>query len=346
MINIHDAYITDAICHYIPDASSGADLVHGSMLDLEAHGITGEVLHLTTQNFKEPSFFAFTFNDDDFILNPLYNYAGNIFDEDSFLENSIKIARYLFDKSRHPFVKPGELLIARIQNILVCDEMTNGLALVKLENPRDFLHFQRNLSGLQISKTDGFELDKVDKACLILESDRDVGFKILNIDQSNKNNDAKYWRDEFLRLKEVTNDYLATKEYIRLTANFVKSKDANNFFEGKAEKAGVLSKSEKYFSTQEKFEEAEFINTVFENDVQKEAFQSYKSLTEENSQKQFEPNFEISEMASKKYGKVFKSVIKLDKNFHIYVHGDHKMIRKGVDEEGRKFYQLFYEDEA
>lgn len=346
MINIHQAKISRLISHLIPDTESGAHLTYGFELDSTIENMESELLQICTQNYKEPHYFAFTHHNDDFILNPLYNYAGNIFDGDNFVENSIKIARYLYDKSRHPFIKSGELLIALIENVLVDDEMTNALALVKLDNPNAFLQFDRNERDLQISRAEGFELDKTDKACLILESDRDAGFKLLQIDQSNKNNEAKYWREDFLQIKEVTNDYLATKEYIKLTAHFVKSKEASNYFEAKTEKAGVLAKSEKYFSSQEQFDEQDFIDQVFETPSQKEAFQTYKSLAEENSQKTYETQFDISDAASKKYGKVFKSVIKLDKNFHIYVHGDHKLIRKGVDEEGNKYYQIFYEEES
>ena len=56
--------------------------------------------------------------------------------------------------------------------------------------------------------------------------------------------------------------------------------------------------------------------------------------------------FEISDYAVKKQSRVFKSIIKLDKNFHIYVHGDKNKIEKGTDHEGRKYYILYYDDES
>ncbi|MEZ4893945.1 MAG: hypothetical protein R2778_13135 [Saprospiraceae bacterium] len=44
--------------------------------------------------------------------------------------------------------------------------------------------------------------------------------------------------------------------------------------------------------------------------------------------------------------KVFKSVLKLDKNFHIYVHGRRDLIERGFDEQkGKKFYKVYYENE-
>ncbi|MDD4067910.1 MAG: nucleoid-associated protein, partial [Bacteroidales bacterium] len=54
--------------------------------------------------------------------------------------------------------------------------------------------------------------------------------------------------------------------------------------------------------------------------------------------------FNISDSAVKKQARVFKSVIKLDKNFHIYVHGDRKLIEQGQDEKG-KFYKVYYNEE-
>ncbi|MCB0771369.1 MAG: nucleoid-associated protein, partial [Flavobacteriales bacterium] len=57
-------------------------------------------------------------------------------------------------------------------------------------------------------------------------------------------------------------------------------------------------------------------------------------------------NFEISAQAVKRQARIFKSVLKLDKNFHIYIHGDRNKIEHGVDESGRKFYKIYYEQET
>ena len=54
--------------------------------------------------------------------------------------------------------------------------------------------------------------------------------------------------------------------------------------------------------------------------------------------------FYISDAAVKKQSRSFKSVIKLDKNFHIYVHGDRRMIEQGEDEKGR-YYKVYYKEE-
>jgi hypothetical protein len=57
-------------------------------------------------------------------------------------------------------------------------------------------------------------------------------------------------------------------------------------------------------------------------------------------------NFDISVQAVKKQVRVFKSVLKLDKNFHVYIHGDKSLIEKGVDEKtGKKYYKIYYDEE-
>lgn len=45
-----------------------------------------------------------------------------------------------------------------------------------------------------------------------------------------------------------------------------------------------------------------------------------------------------------KQARVFKSVIKLDKNYHIYIHGDRQLIEQGEDNKG-KFYKVYYKEE-
>ena len=58
-------------------------------------------------------------------------------------------------------------------------------------------------------------------------------------------------------------------------------------------------------------------------------------------------NFAISIQAVKKQARVFKSVLKLDKNFHVYIHGDKSLIEKGFDERtGKNFYKIYFDEEA
>ena len=79
-----------------------------------------------------------------------------------------------------------------------------------------------------------------------------------------------------------------------------------------------------------------------------DAFKDYrKNYIEENHLDSKENNnFEISQTAVKKNQKFMRSILKLDKNFHIYVHSRHDYIQKGFDEDmGMHFYKLFFSKE-
>jgi hypothetical protein len=78
-----------------------------------------------------------------------------------------------------------------------------------------------------------------------------------------------------------------------------------------------------------------------------DSFNAYKSDFEQERDLQINQNFDISAAAVKKQSRVLKSVIKLDKNFHIYVHGNRDFIEKGYDEAtGLHYYKLMFKEEG
>jgi hypothetical protein len=52
----------------------------------------------------------------------------------------------------------------------------------------------------------------------------------------------------------------------------------------------------------------------------------------------------VQNLVFEKQARSFKSVIKLDKNFHIYIHGDRNLIEQGEDNKG-KYYKVYYQEE-
>jgi hypothetical protein len=113
----------------------------------------------------------------------------------------------------------------------------------------------------------------------------------------------------------------------------------------RAEQIDLLNRSVDYFKTNEEFNKAEFEEIVFQDKEVIDAFRNYDSNYREQNELQMDDNFGISPYAVKKQARVFKSVLKLDKNFHIYIHGDKNLIERGVDNDGRKFYKIYYEEE-
>jgi hypothetical protein len=344
MINYLQAALQGVCVHFVGNQSEGEDIQYSPSLLSTEDGILYDTLFkYFLTHFKEPEYFHFTFPTGEVELNPVYNFVANIFDDPSCLhEQSVKIARHLFEKSKHPNIKSGELFIAYFSDLLVDNEMVEAVGIFKSENKDVFLKYDLN----HLIADKGVNIGKIDKGCLIFNTERDEGFKICNIDHSNRFKEAQYWRDEFLVLKSRTDDYYQTKNYIQVTKSFIKDRMSKEFDTDKAEEAQTMSRSFEYFKNNEKFDAVEYETRVFKDDKVVEAFQDYKEEYQNTQSKSFADEFEISDYAVKKQSNVFKSVIKLDKNFHIYVHGDKNKILKGVDDDGRKYYILYYNDEA
>lgn len=76
------------------------------------------------------------------------------------------------------------------------------------------------------------------------------------------------------------------------------------------------------------------------------SFKKFKGDFQNERELNVVSEFEISAQAVKRQSRVFKSVLKLDRNFHIYIHGDKELIEKGVDPDGRKYYKIYYREES
>ncbi|HEY1006829.1 MAG TPA: nucleoid-associated protein, partial [Sphingobacteriaceae bacterium] len=114
----------------------------------------------------------------------------------------------------------------------------------------------------------------------------------------------------------------------------------------KADKIDLLNKSMDYFKKKESFNMEEFAGEVIGNPQAIESFRNFKQQYEQEFDSEIPDSFEISSPAVKKQAKVLKSVLKLDRNFHIYIHGDKQLIEKGFDEEkGMNFYKVYFKEE-
>jgi hypothetical protein len=78
-----------------------------------------------------------------------------------------------------------------------------------------------------------------------------------------------------------------------------------------------------------------------------DTFMAFKKNFESSRNFEIEDEFDIHLSAVKKQQKVFKTVLKLDKNFHIYIHGRRDLIEKGIDEmTGKKYYKIYFDEET
>ncbi|GAA4738344.1 nucleoid-associated protein [Flavisolibacter ginsenosidimutans] len=280
-------------------------------------------------------------------FNEAYNYCKQIFsDADLFEEVSQAIAKHLYNQSTHPKVKGGELYVAYFDALPVESRMCKAIGLFKTENKTLFLEADQTDANIGVQLKEGIELTKIDKGCLIINQKEDEGFDVLLFDNQNRGEEAQYWKEKFLSLSPQKNEFHNTQHLLNLTKQFITGPLETEMHIGKNEQVNLLHKSIDYFKTNESFDIDDFQAKVFIEDDRIDAFRNFGSRYVENNDFDLAAQFDISPEAVKKQSRIFKSVIKLDRNFHIYVHGRTDLIEKGVDLDGRKYYKIFYQDEA
>lgn len=348
MINRLEANLHSICIHQVGNASEEEGIkLSNAILSPNDEKLDDLLLRYFIDSFKEPEFFNFTFTSDEIELNPVFNFASNIFDDPTtLLEQSVKITRHLYEKSSHPNIKPGDVVVGYIENVLIDDELLNAVAIFKSESKDAFLKLEPDGSNYKIDFENGINVDKLDKACLIFNTEREQGFKLAIIDKSNRNKDALYWREDFLNVASRKDDYHATTQYISLTKSYVKERLKHADNASKIDEADIMHRSKEYLQNVETFDRSEFEDQVFRSEQLKTSFQEFSDDFEDERQIKLPDTFEISAHAVKKKSQTFRSVIKLDKNFHVYVHGDRSKIERVQDVDGSKYYKLFFDQES
>lgn len=294
--------------------------------------------------FKSEEQFSF-YSDTYLVNNPVYSSVSEIFDDrDKFVYEAENIAQHLYEVAENPRVQSGELFIAYFEG----EENADGnkidyIGIFKTENKNPFLKIFPQNEAFEIEKDYGIGLSKLDKGALIYNSSKETGYAVSVVD-NNKNGDMYYWFEDFLKVKQRDDEYFQTQETLTVYKEYITKQLPQEFETTKADQADFLNKSITFFKEKETFDYDEFTREVLEDPNVIESFGNFKSDYEQEMQVSISEDFAISEAAVKKQSRGFKSVIKLDKNFHIYVHGDRKLIETGQDEKG-KYYRLYFEEE-
>ena len=315
--------------------------------------IEDEILkNLLMQYFLSPfdkanEVYRFTHSSGNLNLNELFHFSSMMFsDKDSFHELSGNIAKYLYDISNHPKIKAGELYIASFKDLQLEGELVDAIGIFKSETKESYLKVSPDHGGFTLSyEEDAINIQKLDKGCLIFNTEKEEGYKVMVIDQTNRT-DAAYWKDEFLQLKIRNDSFNKTNTTLGVCKNFISTKIDEDFDISKADKIDLLNRSMKYFKEKESFDLNEFSEEVIGNPKAIESFKKFSNDYNNEFDAGIDRPFDISGAAVKKQARVFKSVLKLDKNFHIYIHGNKELIEKGFDEDkSMNFYKVYFKEE-
>ena len=300
------------------------------------------------------------YDDTSLEMNAVFQIARNIFDNpDSLLDESRNAARHLYEACTHPNIKSGDLFVVYFNECQLNGLSMDAVGFFKSENKSQFLKVHhsdeewdrtegsRDASALFSMDVDkGIDINKLDKGALIFNTEADKGYIVSVVDNTNRSADAIYWKDNFLCVRQRQDEYYNTHQVMQVYKKFVTDELPDTFDNvQKADQADMLNRSVDFFKNNDSFDIDDFTRDVIGQPEVIDSFKQFSSQYQQDNDLHIPDTFGISEGAVKKQARSYKSVIKLDKNFHIYVHGDRKLIEQGEDEKG-KYYKVYYNEES
>lgn len=330
----------DLVIHRVGNRSAEESIHLSKTLSFYPAELADTLYNFFLKPFKTEEYFQFRKEE-----NPVFDAVRNIFeDHTQLLPNSVRIAEHLYKTGSHPKIKGGELFVVFFPDTMVEGQNLSAVGIFKSESKDKVLKAVPNENSYEIWTEEGISLSKIDKGCLIFNRDEQDGYLLASVDHS-KGEDFGVWNDEFLQVTQVQNEYFDTENTLHLCKSYVMDKMPEEFEVSKVDQVDLLNSTMKFFKESDNFELNDFTDKVLIQDELKQSFEDYKKRFEDVYEVEVNDHFEISKNAVKKQARFFKSIIKLDKNFHIYVHGNRQMIEQGIDEEGKKYYKLYYNSE-
>jgi hypothetical protein len=281
----------------------------------------------------------------DIQLNEVWSFASKLFaSSKEFGKQSKNMANHLYACSTHPKIKGGEFYVAYFSHCILDGEEVDAIGLFKTESKEKYLDATLKKDGYRLQFHEGVPMSKVEKGCLILNKGAEEGFTVCVVDS--KTSEALYWTNDFLNVAPQSTSFHQTKTYLKICQEFVTNQLPEVIDVTKADQIDLMNRSVEYFKSNTELRTNDFAEEIFEEPEVRKSFRSFKKEFERDNDISVEDGFEISTKAVKRQAQVFKSVLKLDKNFHIYIHGDKQLIEKGFDDStGKHFYKIFFDNE-
>ncbi len=344
VLNFEQARIEKISIHFVGNRTAGEQLqITDGEFQLNDEALYEALRTYFFSSFKGETFFCFQ------DMNAATaKIVQQVFEKPaSFHSKSKELAQYLYQCATHKKIKSGELYVTYLSDCIIDDEVVDAIGIFKSENKDVFLKVKRSSSEAEVHADEGINIHKLDKGCIIYNTYQDEGYKIAMIDNVSNINAALYWKTDFLGLIPVDTEYFMTNQYMEMMKGFSKDYLTSEQEVPREEQLAFLQKSNEYFATNEVFDTQKFTKDVIIEPEMAEDFMSYKEGFESDKHLPTLEQFRISQPAVEKNSqKYFRSVIKLDRNFHVYVHGNANHIEKGYDEKKKMhFYKLYYNNE-
>ena len=348
MIDFSRAQLTQFCVHFVGNKGLGEELtLSDKAFEFKDDFVKETVLRYFLTPFKTDIYYQFK-GKVDVSLASVANASEDLFASTSeFVDQSKQVAQHLYNQSMHPKINGGEFYVCYFKDAMVDGELTDAVGYFKTENKETYLKVFQHVDAFDIDCDNGININKLDKGCLVFNLDKKNGYKLSIIDTNNRNAEcALYWQEDFLNAVIKPNGYYHTKNFIDTSRGFCEEilTEANNV--NKQDQMMMLNRSTSYFKEKDKFNLKDFEKEVLVEPELLGAFKEYRNDFTKKMDLTAIDEFDVSQTAVKKNQKYMRSVVKLDKNFHIYIHARHDYVERGFDEEkGLKYYKLFYINE-
>lgn len=348
MIDFSRAELTHFIIHFVGNKGLGEEItLSETCFEFKDDFVKETVLRYFQTPFKTDVYHQFK-NKSDFDIKNIKAISEKVFNSrKGFVEQSQNIARLLYDQSMHPKIKGGEFYVCFFKDVIVDGELCDSIGLFKTENKETYLKVYQHVDNFDLDCDTGINIHKLDKGCLIYNTDQEKGYKLSIIDTNNKVAEcALYWESDFLNATLKENAFYHTSNFMETCRGFCEEILTEDNNVKKEDQMMMLNKSTAYFKERDKFNMKEFEKDVMVQPELIKAFKDYRKDFSDRLDLNTIDEFDVSPTAVKKNQKYMRSVVKLDKNFHIYIHGRHDYVERGYDEAmGLKYYKLYYVNE-
>jgi len=332
------------ILHYVGNKSNGDGIsISDCVMEISRH-TKDNIITLVNNSFVSDEYYEFYYSPK-LELNPVYIFIKSVFDDlNSFENQSQNCARHLYDQSTHPKIKGGEFYTVYFKDCIVDGDTVDAVGLFKSENKDTFLKVLREGGNFNLESEQGINIKKLDKGCLIFNKERENGYVVAVVDNTNKGIEAQYWIDDFLHIRQRKDEYANTQNIMAMAKNFVTKELPQKFDVTKADQIDLLNRSLEFFKEKDTFDIEDFANEVIGQPEVIESFNNFKRNYETENDIVIDDNFAISNNAFKKQQRSYKRVIRLDKKIQIIIDGNRDHVEQGEDEKG-KYYKVYYKNE-
>ncbi len=339
-INFIDTTLNHLMIHGIGNKCMDEALVLSSQEVKLSEMVASKLLDNLLRKMPHEASYHYS-HDIDLSYNEMFGFSQKIFNEnDTFVEISKNIAKHLFNQGITKKIHSGIVYIAYLQGVLVDDKEVDALGVFKSEKTDTFLKVNYDNGIYSMSSEKG--MGCIDKGCLVMNTDSENGY-LVSLLNSSRNNDVKYWNEDFLGIRLRNDDYCKTSQIIELCGSFI----TKNEKLAKTDKAGMIDKVLSAMAVGETSLD-KIADTVFEDKNVRQQFTDYhqkrENLDESTLNNNFVPDKKTVEKEVRKYRN--KTKIKLDNDFEVLIKGGEKNIIKGYDEEkGMSYYKLYFKKE-